>query len=654
MQRWWAVPLLGSMLAVIALPASAQSTAAAAESTARPAVIPVSALTKDSGISGIKLSPDGKLVVLRVKDKDSDILAVMDAATRVVIHRLNLPKKAELDWYRWAGNGKILFSLSTQTVFFGEDARASRMFFYDLATRQMPFVGREGMGLEGDDVLFVDPAGGFVLLAMQRTIYDYPSVWRFQLNATPAKGSKEVQRATDGIWEWYADDAGAIRMGLAFGYKKMRVLYRAKPEDPLREIAKITEDNADDAGWDVLRITSGSDEGLVLKPGEDGRVAVRKFNYATRTVGDVVFAVPGWDVDEAYVDDKGQLLAAFHTDDRDRVTWFDPKLKALYARFEKAMPERQVWVASRADDDSRMLVWAGNAADPGQVYLYDAVKRTLDAFNGELPDLDRNLTVAPKSVYFRARDNQTVFGYLTLPRGRVAKNLPLIILPHGGPYGVRDKLQFDSEVQLLANRGYAVIQPNYRGSGGYGESFDKLGRGQIGRAMQDDLDDAMDWAVKEGIADPKRVCMVGSSYGGYAALWAVIRNPERYRCAVSFAGVTDWKKQLKYDAGFFTRKTAKSWRARVQGDDAKFDLDLVSPVPQVSRLTRPVLLVHGEEDANVPFKQFTLLRDAAAKAGKPIETLTFATEGHGFADHENRARYFAAMEAFLAKHNPAD
>ncbi len=643
-----------ALLATAPALALAQPQPAATATEARPATIPIAALTKSSGISDLKLSPDGKWVAFRSTTKDGLVLAVLDTETRQLAHKINLPKKSELEWYRWAGSGKLLISFSAETVFFGEDARISRLFHYDFATRAMPFVGKPEMGLEGDDVLYVDPAGEFVLLAMQRTIYDYPSVWRFQLSAKPEKGASEVQRATQGIWEWYADDAGAVRMGMAFERGKVRVLYRRAPGEPLREIAKITEDNFDDTIWDVLRITQGSDEGLVLKPGPDGRMAVRKFNYATREVGEVVFSVPGWDIDEATVDDKGQLVAAFHTDDRDRVTWFDPKMKALYARLGKALAGQQVWVTSRAKDDSRMLVWAGSESNPGQTFLYDAAKRTMDAFDTALPDLDPGLTVAPKPVSYTTRDKQTIFAYLTLPRGRQPKGLPLIIMPHGGPYGVRDKLEFDSLVQLLANRGYAVLQPNYRGSGGYGEAFSKLGEGQIGRAMQDDLDDAMDWAVAQGIADPKRVCMAGASYGGYAALWAVIRNPERYRCAVSFAGVTDWKRQLKYDANFFTRKGAKKWMARVQGEDPNFSLDLVSPVPQIARLTRPVLLSHGDEDTNVPFKQFTLLRDAAAKAGKPIETMVFAGEGHGFDDNENEARWYAAIEAFLAKHNPAD
>lgn len=645
---------LGLILALMASPVWGEAPSATPPAEAPPPKISTLALAKDSGIGTMKLSPDGKLIALRSTTKDSTSIAVLDAATKDVLHRLALPQRNNLEWFRWAGNGKLLFSLSTPTVYFGEEARLSRLFFYDLATKAMPFIGRPDMGLEGDDVLFVDPAGEYLLLAMQRTIYDYPSVWRFALTEKPIKGVKEVQRPTQGIWEWFADDAGIVRMGMAFAGGKVRVLYRAKPDDPLREIAKITEDNADDKVWDVLRITSGSDEGLVLKPDDNGRIAVRKFNYATRQVGEVIYAAPGWDVDEALTDKDGKLLAAFYTDDRDRAVWFEPKLKSLYARLEKAIPDQHVWIVSRADDDSRMLVWAGNEANPGQTFLFDAAKRSLDSFSAELPDLDRSLTASPKPIRYTARDGTAINGYLTLPRGRPAKKLPLIVMPHGGPYGVRDKLEFDSTVQLLANRGYAVIQPNYRGSGGYGESFAELGAGQIGRAMQDDLDDAMDWAVKEGIADPARVCMVGASYGGYAALWAAIRNPERYRCAVSFAGVTDWKKQLKYDANFFTRKGAKSWRTRIQGEDANFDLDLVSPVAQIARLTRPVLVTHGEDDSNVPFKQFLLLRDAATKAGKPIETLTFAGEGHGFADDANEARYLDAIEAFLAKHNPAD
>jgi dipeptidyl aminopeptidase/acylaminoacyl peptidase len=241
-----------------------------------------------------------------------------------------------------------------------------------------------------------------------------------------------------------------------------------------------------------------------------------------------------------------------------------------------------------------------------------------------------------------------------LPVGRAAKNLPLIVMPHGGPYGVRDRGDYDSEVQLLANRGYAVLQPNYRGSESYGRSFEEKGTGQWGRAMQDDLDDGMDWLVKQGIADPKRVCMVGSSYGGYAAMWGATRNPERYRCAASFAGVMDVPRQLKYSRDFFVNaKSARKWKDRVRGEQS-FNLSDISPIGQVPRLSVPVLITHGDKDQRVPLKQSALYAKALEKAGKPFEYHVYPGEGHGLTNPDNRKDYFDRLEAFLAKHNPAD
>jgi dipeptidyl aminopeptidase/acylaminoacyl peptidase len=229
----------------------------------------------------------------------------------------------------------------------------------------------------------------------------------------------------------------------------------------------------------------------------------------------------------------------------------------------------------------------------------------------------------------------------------------LIILPHGGPYGVRDTLDYNTEVQFLANRGYAVLQPNFRGSDSYGEEYYKRGEGQIGRAMQDDLDDGMDWLEKEGTIDPARVCVVGTSYGGYAAMWSVIRNPERYRCAASFAGVTDFKSQLKYDGKFVKSRYARAWRDKVRGAE-DFDLDTVSPAQNAEKLTRPLLIAHGDEDSTVPYSQFTKMMKALKKAKKTVDNHTYKGEGHGFDDSVNKKDWLDRLEAFLAKHNPAN
>ncbi len=226
-------------------------------------------------------------------------------------------------------------------------------------------------------------------------------------------------------------------------------------------------------------------------------------------------------------------------------------------------------------------------------------------------------------------------------------------MPHGGPFGVRDTMEFDADVQFLANRGYAVLQPNFRGSSSYGEDFYKKGVGEVGRAMQDDLDDGVDWLANEGTIDPHRVCILGASYGGYAALWGVIRNPEKYRCAVSLAGVTDLKRQLRYDSKFFSRKGARGWRSKIEGEE-RFDLDAVSPVGHIDQLTRPVFIAHGDADGTVPQSQYDRFVESAKKAGKPIEAKLYKGEGHGLADPKNRADYYDRVGAFLTKYNPAE
>lgn len=618
------------------------------------AKIPASAFADQNGYSEPMLSPDGAAIAVRSISKGTVSVAVIDAVSREVRARFSVPGMSELRWFRWAGSSRLLISLATAVPLMGEEVRISRLETFDVRNSQIDLVGLKKMGFVGDDLQYVDPKGEYVQLAVQKSIFDYPEVWRFQLASASDHSGQLIQPAKDGVLTWMSDSTGVVRMGFeATGFGAVKVWYRAKPEEKLRKIAKITESTTDEELWDVVRIVSGSDEGYVLRKGDSGRVELRKFNYATRTAGESVYAAPGWDVERVELDDQDKPLAAYYTDDRKRVVWFDPRYKSLQKRLENALKGKDVRIVSRAENGSRAIVWAGHEDDPGGYYIYTAAKATLDPFSAIRAGLDPADLASPKPVTYTTRDKQQIHAYLTLPRGRTTKKLPLILLPHGGPYGVRDSLDFDAEVQFLANRGYAVLQPNFRGSGGYGEDFEKLGDGQIGRAMQDDLDDAMDWAVAQGLADPARVCVVGSSYGGYAALWAVTRNPERYRCAASLAGVTDLKKQLNYSDDFVSSQRARKWRARYTGD-AKFDLAQVSPLAQLPRLTRPVLLGHGDADSVVPFTQFKLMRDAAKRAGKPVQPIAFAGEGHGFSKPENFTKWLEALEVFLAKNNPAD
>lgn len=644
--------LLALGMAAYGASATGQSaTTASAAIETRPPQISVAEFARANLLNDPKMSPDGSLVAIHTVVKGHAMVHVLNPATGQAVATATLAVGTEYGWHRWAGSGIVLISVSEMQRVLGEDTRISRLIALKVSTGERWWVGPRAMGPEGDDLLYVAQDGSNVLLSFQKTIYDWPSVTRVSLLDQKDKG-KEVQRPVEGVWEWYADDAGVVRMGTGWVGNKLRVTYRKAEGDRFREIARIGEGDTDQT-WNVRRIVSDSDEAYLLDKDADGRMVLARYNIATREKIETIYRNESWDLTDVWLDDSGKPYAVDFTDDRDRRVWLEPSMAKLQTDLEKALKADEVWVGSHARDKSRMLVFAGGETDPGVYYIYDAKRRALDPFATMRPDLDIAQLARPKPISYTARDGTKVAGYLTLPRGRAPKALPLIILPHGGPYGVRDKLRYDDEVQFLANRGYAVLQPNYRGSDGYGSDFSEKGRGQIGRAMQDDLDDAMDWAVKEGIADPERVCVVGASYGGFAAMWSVIRNPERYRCAASFAGVTDWKRMLRYDAKFFSRSGARNWTARVRGEQ-DFDLDTVAPAHRIAGLKRPLLVAHGKRDTNVPFSQYKQLLDAASKAGVTFEQMVFEEAGHGFDTPEDEARWLGGLERFLATHNPAD
>jgi dipeptidyl aminopeptidase/acylaminoacyl peptidase len=253
-----------------------------------------------------------------------------------------------------------------------------------------------------------------------------------------------------------------------------------------------------------------------------------------------------------------------------------------------------------------------------------------------------------KPVAFKARDGLELRGYLTLPPQGQQKNLPAVILVHGGPHGVRDYWQYDSEAQFLAHRGFAVLQVNYRGSGGYGNKFQESGYQQWGLSMQDDLTDATHWLVKEGYADANRLAIVGGSYGGYAALMGVVREPKLYRCAVTYVGVSDLTIQAE-DSDTATHKSGEDYLERALGKDEE-SLKKRSALYNIDRIQAPIFIAHGKDDKRVPFSNAFKLREALEKAGKPFEWMAKDSEGHGFQQEPNRYEYYMRLAEFLEKH----
>ncbi len=595
------------------------------------------------------LSPDGSMLAAKSSagGKSRVVVIRLDAAAAgKKLQVVEVPDKHHVEWVRWAGNGRLLFSLNFALDWTKEEIRSTRLVSYEIAADKLAFVGLRRQGLDGDDIVFVDPEGEYVLLSTQRTYFSYPSVMRIDLATNKAR---EVVGARPDVWEWFADPKGVVRAGVGTRSGKWWVYYRADGQSDFERTSK--RDYDEDDSVDRFVPVTGSDKGYAIATGRSGRFGLYEYDFRTDQLGKPIYENPQYDIDDFDLTPSGEVRAVHYVDDRSRIEWLDPAFKKLQASFDRALPGQINRVVSISRDQNRMLVWSGSASDPGLYFLFDRKLSRMDQVAAPFAALEGKQLAQMQSVTYKARDGLEIAAYLTLPPGRPDMGLPLVILPHGGPF-LRDKWEYDAWVQFLASRGYAVLQPNYRGSTGYGREFVEKGNGQFGRGMQDDLDDGVKWMVDRGTADANRVCIMGGSYGGYAAMIAAFRNPEIYRCAISFAGLSDVSAQLRYNRrSFAAERYYRDWRERVQGDKS-FELDTISPLAQAARVAIPLLIVHGTDDDVVPPFQSRRMHEALVKLGRKHDFHLYEGEAHGFADPANSTDFLTRVGAFLDQHNP--
>lgn len=335
----------------------------------------------------------------------------------------------------------------------------------------------------------------------------------------------------------------------------------------------------------------------------------------------------------------------------------DARLKKLAESAARSLQDYNVSIHEFAAEDPRkMLVYGEARYDPGSYYFIDFGVGKYVIAGESYPDLPTPWVTQKQKLSYKATDGLEIHGYLTLPpnpalAGREPKNLPLIVLPHGGP-NARDTLSFDWQVQLYASRGYAVLQPNFRGSTGYGEAFVSAGYAQWGRKMQSDLSDGVRYLTQDGTIDPQRVCIVGASYGGYAALAGVTLDPGVYNCAVSIAGISDLKAMLDYDASQSGAPDSPLVLYMKRSVGNRKTLDEVSPIRHVAKVTVPVLLIHGRDDIVVDIGQSRRMEKALKAAGKDVTFIELQGEDHWSSVEARRIEMSNAIITFIEKHNP--
>lgn len=598
-----------------------------------------------------KLSPSGDKYAALVSGGGKQIFMIspiMASGPKRVA--LNIGDIDVTNW-RWVNDDWLIATIADVKNVQGSDWLITRTLAIKADGSSTEVLVKRQAAQNAADILWVARDGSpEILLAYQTSIYsNYPGFWPQVDHINLETGKKKtIVKPRTGVSDWYADPLGNVRLGI--GRNNQRLSSKLFYREDNRKLFKIV-DRAKRKKGESLTIPTlflADPAKALVFDDRDGTDALYDYDLNTLTVGEKTHGIEGYDIDHIRTNAEGNMLIGYgYTDTRYRVKWLDPALKEIQQALDKSVPNLNANIISRNRDHTRFIVFVGGPSRPGYYYIYDTDWGTMQKL-GSVNQQLKNRSYAPvKTIRYKARDGLSIEAILTLPKDRKAEGLPLVMMPHGGPFA-RDSERWDWQVQFLADRGYAVLQPNYRGSSGYGVAFAKKGEGQWGLAMQDDLDDGVKWAVEQGIANPDRVCMVGGSYGGYAAMRAAHRNPELYKCAVSYAGVSDLESMIRYDRRYLNSKWSNTW-VKEQAPD----LRSVSPIHYADQVQVPMLLMHGKKDRRVKVSQSRRFAKALQKAGKEVRYVEQKEGDHHFSLEADRVEFLMEIESFLAKHIPA-
>lgn len=629
--------------------------------TAEP--LPIEAFLKRPAFTDMKISPDGKHLAATVPlDDDKNVLVVLDRKSMDVTASMRMRGREQVDDFAWVSDSRLVVSAAQKSGMLDQPRPTGELFAINADGSQMKtlFGYRAGDSVgsrigkptseyasaflidtvrDSDDevIVLVRPwaqsrssdvhsearsmnvfTGATKQIARSPRPHafmmsDRSANIRLSISATPGGDQQvHVRSAAGGDWRLLHDESVA-------GYAISPLAFDADGTHFLASREHVTGPGS------VVRVEiEGGRQAQVLQPG-------------TVDPGRVIFGAAHGHAVAVQFDDGKPDIAVLEADTRDA---------RLALAVRRAFPDQFAYVTSYTRDGSLGLVHVYSDRNSGEFYLLHVADMKMHFLAASREWLDPQVMSEVRPVSLKARDGTPLHGLLTLPRGRDAMKLPLVVNPHGGPHGIRDYWDFNEEAQLLASRGYAVLQVNFRGSGGYGRGFERAGYRQWGGKMQDDIADAVRWTISEGFADADRICIYGASYGGYAALMNAARYPDLYQCTIGYVGVYDLN--LMFNEGDIRESIyGRNYLARVLGNE---QLAANSPVTYAGSIKMPVMLIHGSEDIRVPQTHADRMRSALREAGNDPVWLIERREGHGFYNLPNRVRLYTQLLAFLDEH----
>lgn len=600
------------------------------------------------------MSPDGEYVAAVLNSADGPLIAVgafASADLKVVLKLKNAEDRVE--WIYWANNERLLVSASYSAAFQGDRVRVKQLFSVDRSGENLKeIVWKSAVEaplwtrvLDSDGLLSILPDEPKYIL-MQ--IYDArdESFAVFKVDIYKNKFKKQFSNTYE-VNSWFADKDGHVKLGVGYDKDIITTWYRNSDNEKFKKMHSQTmfEDET------FVPISVDGDKAYVITDHKLRRAAIWKYDIPTAEYEELVFAVDGYSIDDAILDkDRTTVIGASYTEHYQRRHYFDDDGANIYQKVAKAFPGFETNIVSRSSDWNRLIVLTIRDNSPITYYWLDLERGAGGAWFGQYPALRGVALSSVMPFEYEARDGMKLNGYLTIPAYEGDHKPPLIVFPHGGPQA-RDTQYFDPFVQFFASRGYAVLQVNFRGSQGFNSSYEVAGYREWGGKMQDDVYDAIDWLDGLGMVDTSRSCMVGASYGGYVALTAAYQQPERYKCIISIAGVSDIYAMVDANRLFETSKI--TFRKLIGDPTIKEQRKMLmrnSPINNVDSMQAPLLLIHGDHDTQVRVSQSRKFYKRARKANLDIEYIEIPKGTHYLDNQDNRIMIFEAIEKFLQTH----
>jgi len=598
----------------------------------RPPVIDVEDFFRKPEKISFKISPDGSYLSYMGPFEEKMNVFIMNVGEEEARMITNETERS-LYSYDWANNSTILYIKDV-----GGDENL-QIFSVDVETGEEKVVfAKENIRAEILDILRDQPEE-ILITTNERN----PQVFDpYRFNLVTGELTRLAENPGD-IIGWDTDHDGKIRLAYATDGVNVRFLYRDSENEDFRELKNL---NFKESFGAVFFDFNNENIYCYSDLGRD-KGAIVLYDPQTDIELEMVFETDEVDVQNLAYSRKRKIITyASYVTDKTHRYFFDPETENMYQFIEQELPGYKISVVSHNREEDLFVVRANSDRTRGSYYLYNDNNRELIHITEITPWLNEEYMAHMKPVKYQSRDGLTIHGYLTLPVGVKGKNLPVVIIPHGGPWA-RDYWGFIDEVQLLANRGYGVFQMNFRGSTGYGKEFWQKGFKQWGRDMQDDISDGVQWLIVEGIADPEKIAIYGASYGGYAVLAGMTLTPELYCCGVDYVGVANMFTFMNTIPPYWEPMRAMQYE--MIGDPVKDSLFLaeVSPVHHVEKIQAPLFVAQGARDPRVNKDESDQMVNALRERGIEVEYMVKENEGHGFYEQQNQFDFYNAMIDFL-------